>query len=1060
MEASSKLARVRWPTPRTWPRYVLVFDIETTVDAAQALLFGTYRFLRWGAQARLELLEEGFVHANDLRTTHPDSYQLLVDTCADETITVARGGNPRLMLRSRDDFVRKVFFRVAYRLRGHVVTFNAPFDLSRLAVHWGAADPPLYGGYSLGLVGQRDASTGEWKDSVWHPRVVIKSQDSKRAEVRFTRAGRCEARLLVPDGASCEILDSRYTHRGRFLDLKTLGFALTDRSHSLASLAKTLKTQHEKSRTKEHGKITPEYIAYARNDALVTAEVLEKLRIEFDTHPIGLLPERARSSASIAKAYWRKMGISPPLTRSPTIGPEVHGIGAAAYYGGRTECGVRKVPVPVVHTDFTSMYPTLYCLTDIHRYMIGAEIGVEDATAECQGLLDSITLDQCFDKVLWPRLAGFVQIIPDGDMLPIRADFDGVTNTNNVAVGPVSSRGEAMWYALPDVVASVLKTGRVPRVLRGIRLTATGQLSELKPVTFGGVVPIDPRVIDPIRALIEERIRIKQRTDLDDPTRERLQKLHKTCASAIGYGTAAEINREDAPSTQEDDVRVYTGNETFWTTVNGIETPGSMCFMPFASIVTAAARLMLTLLERRIAERGGASVFMDTDSASIVATEHGGPVTCSTWTPGEDGDLRRIDVTLRALSWREVREIVDAFGEVNPYDPSVLRGSILKIEDISLAIGHDDKPDKRAGIRPLWCYSIASKRYVFFTRCDDGGLRLVAWSKHGLGHLLDPTRTTDDFDATRLTGDADLEDDSTHAPLQTDDASESSTRRNWFRELWEYVLSESLGRPRPAPDWFIRPAVSRFTLSRAEHLKAFGPYNGTTPVDEQVRPFNFALVAYVQTPKLSGVTDAAGSRVGEIDVQRFRLTAPYDQVAEHWLSPTTDWVDSHTCDRYRLYTGDGPPCDPAGVVQERRYRPQKADSRPYVRVKSMEDIVRQYSVHPEAKRLGADGLPYHRSTVGILGPRPVVIDPRLRRHIGKEGNRIEEWTGGLLHDPEEVCRTYRDPARNWFATFVRPILECVPIRDLAKLTGLRKATLADILGNRTAPSPRADFGRC
>jgi hypothetical protein len=60
-------------------------------------------------------------------------------------------------------------------------------------------------------------------------------------------------------------------------------------------------------------------------------------------------------------------------------------------------------------------------------------------------------------------------------LLPTRADFDGSGQPYNIAIGPVTGDGP-MWHELPDVVASVLKTGRVPRILRGVRLMATGKL--------------------------------------------------------------------------------------------------------------------------------------------------------------------------------------------------------------------------------------------------------------------------------------------------------------------------------------------------------------------------------------------------------------------------------------------------------------------------------------------------------------------------------------------------------------------------------------------------------
>ena len=47
-----------------------------------------------------------------------------------------------------------------------------------------------------------------------------------------------------------------------------------------------------------------------------------------------------------------------------------------------------------------------------------------------------------------------------------------------------------------------------------------------------------------------------------------------------------------------------------------------------AACITAAARLMLAILETLVTERGGTWAFWDTDSMAIVATEHGGLIEC------------------------------------------------------------------------------------------------------------------------------------------------------------------------------------------------------------------------------------------------------------------------------------------------------------------------------------------------------------------------------------------------------------------------------------------------
>jgi hypothetical protein len=61
---------------------------------------------------------------------------------------------------------------------------------------------------------------------------------------------------------------------------------------------------------------------------------------------------------------------------------------------------------------------------------------------------------------------------PDGDILPVRAAYDESTKDWQVGVNYLHTgvSGEKLWYSLPDVAASLLLTGRMPRISRAIRL--------------------------------------------------------------------------------------------------------------------------------------------------------------------------------------------------------------------------------------------------------------------------------------------------------------------------------------------------------------------------------------------------------------------------------------------------------------------------------------------------------------------------------------------------------------------------------------------------------------
>src|SRR5262249_4312297 len=207
--------------------------------------------------------------------------------------------------------------------------------------------------------------------------------------------------------------------RGHFLDLRTLAFVLTNQGHSLESACRAFGVEHGKLRVTEHGVITTAYIDYNRRDVQATAELLEKLRAEYDCHPIALQATRAYSPATMGKEYLRAMGIQPILERQPAFPRDVLGYAMTAFYGGRAECHIRHVPVPIVYCDFLSMYPTVNALMGLWDFLTAERIEVVDDTEAVQQLLDHVTLEDCFNPKFWRELPAIVQVEPAGDIVPV-----------------------------------------------------------------------------------------------------------------------------------------------------------------------------------------------------------------------------------------------------------------------------------------------------------------------------------------------------------------------------------------------------------------------------------------------------------------------------------------------------------------------------------------------------------------------------------------------------------------------------------------------------------------
>ena len=78
------------------------------------------------------------------------------------------------------------------------------------------------GGFSLQAWEWTDSS-GQSRKHLWRPNITVKALGSKRQLIAFTTPLKLDPENRV----------GRYGYRGRFLDLKTAAYTLTDRSYSL-----------------------------------------------------------------------------------------------------------------------------------------------------------------------------------------------------------------------------------------------------------------------------------------------------------------------------------------------------------------------------------------------------------------------------------------------------------------------------------------------------------------------------------------------------------------------------------------------------------------------------------------------------------------------------------------------------------------------------------------------------------------------------------------------------------------------------------------------------------
>jgi hypothetical protein len=894
----------RTPRPRRdnprWPKHVLVLDTETTADEAQRLILGCGRMLRRAASGAYALVEEVLFYADDLPTRQPAAFAEL------RRYTESNG----LRLLSRRDFMDTVFKQVALDLKGLIVGFNLPFDLSRLAIESGEARGRYRGGFSFVLWDYPDKATGLYVEHPFRPRVCVKSLDSKRAFIGFTRPMRTGEATAK-------------TARGHFLDLRTLAFALSAKSHSLASACAAFGVVHGKLAVEEHGKVTANYIEYNRRDVLATHELFERLRAEFNALGLSLSPTRAFSPASIAKAALRAMGLRPPREKAPAIMPSELGHAMNAFFGGRAECRIRRVPVPVVTVDFRSMYPTVNCLLGLWPVLTAEVIRVEENTERFRALLTRASLDAALAPALWPELRGFVEIEPEGDILPVRAKYSDVRDSLNIGVNRFTSP-VAHVYAAPDVYASALLTGKAPRVRRAWRLVGDGVQPGLVPIVLAGRIPVDPRTADFFRLLIEERVRVNKSAEYSREDQERSAQLLKIVANSGSYGIFAQMDREELPSETTVPITVFGHGDPFEQTTAAPESLGEFCFPPIAALIASGARLMLALLERCVTDHGGTYAFCDTDSMAIVATREGGLIACNGGTADPSDDIAAV----RALTWRDVEQIRTRFDALNPYDRAVIP-SILNIEDVNYQNGVQ---------REISTYVISAKRYALFTQHADGSVHLEKVSEHGLGHVLSPLP--------------------------------AGQSEKWPDVLWELILAEEFGQPRTMPLWLKYPAVSRVSVSAPAYFRGFLRRYAEIPYPERVKPFGFLLSAQV----------ARLAHPEGYDPKSFHLLAPFSSNHAKWGSQV--WTDTYSGQSFGIATA---PSYVAGIVRVRSVEDLLAEFIAHGEVKSATPdgapagctsrglLSRRHVSPSEIRLIGKESNAIEMAASGLLGDWGAVL---------------------------------------------------------------------------------------
>lgn len=537
------------------------------------------------------------------------------------------------------------------------------------------------------------------------------------------------------------------------------------------------------------------------------------------------------------------------------------GLAGTTYFGGRAEVRIRRWPLPVRYIDFTSMYPTVFALLGLWRWVVAERYHFRAATSAARRILRKADRGSLHHRDAWPQLPMvFCRIRPAGAMLPTRARYTDDAGAWTIGINHLSSPID-LWFTLADLVAAKLLDGTQVEILEAFRIEPVGVLPGLRSLNLRGTVPADPSD-DLFRLAIEERHRLARAGGA-----ARDLTFLKTFANGGAYGVFAEYRLLEAVA-----AGVPVEAHGLWPIAARVQTPeepGEFSFPPLAATVTGAARLLLSLLQADIEARGGSFVACDTDSLNVVTTENGGLLAC----PG--GPRRLSDgrpAAIKALSDAELDAALAEIERLNPYRQGTV-SRLVKLEAENFAL---DGSGSMVGLRAL---AISPKRYVLYELAPDGPLIRKA-SSHGLGMYRTPVRNPDGWD---------------------------KVWPYWVDLVWQSIIrdAEALA-PLPEPDWYDLPAVSQLSITSPGQLLPFAALNRGRAYRDQIKPFSFMLIGHGDplAPLPSGMSS-----------DQLTPIAPYTAKPEELLS--LPWVNRHDGRRLRVTTA---PQGEAGAVRLKTYR--------------------------------------------------------------------------------------------------------------------------------------------
>jgi hypothetical protein len=523
------------------------------------------------------------------------------------------------------------------------------------------------------------------------------------------------------------------------------------------------------------------------------------------------------SPASIGKAYLRKMGIKPFMECNPDFPKDISGYVMSAYYGGRTEVRIRNKPIAITYLDFTSMYPSVYSLLGLDKFMKAKTINYlhsKDNTNNIIKFLNSLLKDNIntenktnnneiksennnkiknnYNENTQNKIENYINNEIKNNSYQnneIKNNYNGnktenIENktNNNLLLNNLTNKEtwkkpemHSLLKIKPnnDILPIRMEYSKQSKNIGINYLTSDNGLwytiqDVIASIILTGKIP---EIIDAITFIpegIQKRLKDVEIEDIDISAKDDF--IRKVIEERMNVKKS---NREDRDQIQL--ILKITANATSY----GIYIEENSQSVDKEEDVNVYSVDNFSFRTRKIEKQGQ---YFNPIMATLITGSARLILAMAEHIAEDKGYFAYCDTDSIFVDPNVAKDIQQFFKPLNPYS---LQVEMFKIEE----------DDNHKPLDNVMFYGISAKRYCLYDM-DSGNITIRKYSTHGLGHLLN------------INGE----------------------------EIWKSILTKNF------KEYSDKIAASRITTSKPSILNRFKKMNSNKPYKKQIKPFNFMLI--------------------------------------------------------------------------------------------------------------------------------------------------------------------------------------------------------------------------